>query len=394
MKRISAAICCLAIAFASLSCMNIPRSVIERREWFADSRPGLSAAAYALPWDGTWLPAIWVEPDEIERLMLVNIADDPFYEAFEIQLFGTPDGLRGVFIAERKDGSRDYYYQPGVPMDEARKASIRALLNDPTLVERDFSLAIEADERGLSAMADIIDRDGRRLFFSVRENSPGRASSSILAPVSAGAERPSSLPMVYLDAFAMVAKKGTEFAIEIDGRSRKPAGFPLVVNGRRVFYARYATKVAVADLVPAYDGLLAASPIEAGSSMAVWNGGSYDLDWSSGRPAIRAADFISGSSRIELAFSPALPDIRGLRPGVVLEGRFVVGVNDVDAVIAGDYRLSQGESGAKLELLPAVAWQPPMTSKRPWVAGFIYEARYEPSEGGAYLRSAWSRTGP
>ncbi|GAB6089994.1 hypothetical protein JCM12856_15870 [Spirochaeta dissipatitropha] len=370
----------------------MPSSILSRDSWFRGQPDTHGLEIYAGSWDGTWLPLISLDHDNIERLMLIDVKDDPVYQAFEIQLFRVGEELKGVAILARHDGSRVYYYQPGFPMSIERIEAVSALLNQPEFVEQDFELGIETHESGLSASLDIVDIDGRRISFVVRETKDSSETSAILAPVSSETENPSSFPMVFLDEFSMVRKRNTLVEIVIDDVERTPVVFPLLLDGRRVLYSRYSSRVVVADLLPEINGKVSSVSLESGSDHVVISNARYDFSWNHEYPELVSAVYNTGESSIRFDFQPPLPEIRHIAEDQAVYGRFTVSVNDVDAVIGGEYYIEYKNNEYCFALQPVKAWQPPGMSRRPWVESFSYEFLATRLEDGLQGESNWFRT--
>jgi len=96
-------------------------------------------------------------------------------------------------------------------------------------------------------------------------------------------------------------------------------------------------------------------------------------------------------SKMTRLMSPALPDLTALRTGPRIEGRFVVNVNDVPGVVAGEYRVERDAERVGLVFQPLEAWQPPMVRGLSWVSSYRYEAEIDPGVTPARLVSRWER---
>lgn len=58
---------------------------------------------------------------DVDRMLNLEIADDPHYEGLELQVFDDPVHGRGmvVLLRRRRDGRFDVYRQPGLALDPA-----------------------------------------------------------------------------------------------------------------------------------------------------------------------------------------------------------------------------------------------------------------------------------
>lgn len=372
--------------------MSIPASIVDRTEWLGRAATHHDPTVYRGGWTGRWVPLVSAQTDEMERLMVIDVAGDPVYSAFEIQLFRSGETVSAVALAARKGGGIDYYYQPHHPMSAERLAGLRAMLNEPRFYERDFTMRLEVGSRGLVAMLDLIDEAGRRIYFNVVENAEDRHLSAILAPVSNHAREPKSFPLVYLDQFSMVLKRNTTVEIEVDGARRRPVVFPIWVDGHRVYYSRYATRVVIADLLPENRQHLEMVQLQPNQESVNLGSSRFELSWNTGHPEIRTATFRSGVSESRLHFQPPLPQPTAMRAGATANGRFVLSVNDVDAVIAGEYEIEGGHETARFVVQPLQGWQPPGMGRRRWVSTFRYEAALAETSAGVQMAGTWFRT--
>lgn len=392
-SRISNGLAVLGLALALSACMSIPASVIDGDAWLGGMPTQHEGLRYRGAWQGRWAAPIYARPDEIQRLVLIDIKNDPVYQAFELQRFETAEGPRAVFIAARKSGAHDYYYQAGISLSAERQAGVAALINQPAFIQKEFDFELEVGTAGLRAYVAIEDTEGRPIRLSIEENEPARRLSGILAPVSSNTRHPISFPLVYLDQFSMVLVANTSIDIEIGGHKRQPVVFPLLVDGRRVYYSRYASKVAIADILPeAVLALPLQETLSDGQELFVSGAASYELVWNQGHPELVASSFRSGDSLIRLEFRPALPDFASIEPGQRLSGRFLLGVNEHRAVIAGVYHLdSPDDSSLVFELRPRHGWQPPGMSRQPWVSTFHYKALIQTQADFLAVTADWQR---
>jgi hypothetical protein len=381
--------------------MNIPSTIVNPDRYLKDISDHHDAKViYDQPWTGTFLPWVTAEVDQIQQLMLIDVKDDPIYQAFELQVL-LIDGQRfRTAIAARNDDTREYYYEPGLPMTEQRIEALNALLNNPRFIEHEFESFIHIDDQGLNAGLDLVDLEGRAIHFRIKEHRTNTNLSGILAPVSSGSENPQSFPLVYLDDFSMVQTKGTEIQIIIDNQSRKPVVFPLFVEGQRSYYSRYSSRVAIADLLPTRADVIHPTPLHLGQTNLTNKNTEYQIYWNQGYPELTSAQFVSGNSLVSFSFYPPLPNLQDLAPGSPVEGRFLVSVNQREGIIAGIYGIEKvhGSNVVNITIQPELGWQPPGMGRRLWVSSFSYQAQVLPntahkelSESTFFLSSRWFR---
>ena len=118
-------------------------------------------------------------------------------------------------IAYRNDGAVDIYYQKGL---NPKEQNYDALLNKANLIETDFrKMDFTVTENGLDLAVSILDKQNRRISFSVKENRSSAGNYRIIAPIGDTSKNPVSFPVVFLNGFELVQKEGTAISVSIDG---------------------------------------------------------------------------------------------------------------------------------------------------------------------------------
>jgi hypothetical protein len=381
--------CAVLLATA---CVALQPSVVEPDEYLgAHENP---ASIYESTLEPSLLPIFDVRFEPMERVALVNFSDDPVYNGIELQTFDTPDGGESALaLLWRRDGVVDVYMTPNHRMDEVARRSLENLLNRITVQPASFEYRLNVTEHGLDAALAMRDREGRDVRFEVVETRGTPRLGALIAPVGAQVEQPAYLPIVFLDDFALVRRRGARIEISIDGERRAPEKMTRLVRGPASYFTRYSTRVVIANWNERREARLHPLPVPPGATEVRDGNLSYRLAWNAGAPEIATLVAHAGSDRLTLRFAPALPAIQAMRPGVRVDGRFVINVNDVDGVVAGEYHVQRSDDGVYLALQPLDAWQPPILDGAPWVASYRYEAVVSAGPGGMYLKGQWHRAG-
>src|SRR5215213_6236435 len=130
----------------------------------------------------------------IARLLNFELSDDPTYDGLELQWFD--DDVHGTgmlaFLSRRSDRRVDYYPQRGLRLDPA---GYEIGGGTGAWVETDFEVArLEIAEDGVDAELRFTDVDGRAVDVRVDDrDGRRRRRGQLLAPVSAGIDRPKAL---------------------------------------------------------------------------------------------------------------------------------------------------------------------------------------------------------
>jgi hypothetical protein len=338
------------------------------------------------------LPIFDVRFEPMERLMLVNFGDDPVYEGIELQTFAASDGGESALaLLWRREGVVDVYMTPNHAMSERSRQGIENLLNQITLQRAAFAYRLDVTEHGLDAALRMTDRDGRDVRFEIVETRGRPRLGALIAPVGAQTEDPAYLPIVFLDDFALVRRRGARLEVTIDGDRRAPDKMTRLVKGPASYFTRYSTRVVIVNWNERREAALRPLALEPGQAEIGDGNLGYRLSWNGPHPEVAAVTAHAGEDRVSFRFAPALPDLLSLREGTGVAGRFTISVNEVEGIVAGEYYVRRDPEGVRLVMQPLAAWQPPILKGAPWVASYRYEALVEVEAAGARLVGGWRR---
>lgn len=188
----------------------------------------------------------------------------------------------------------------------------------------------------------IVDRDGRR-----------RRRGGLLAPVSAGIDRPTSLLLVWMPAFDLVRASGAAPVIRIDGHDAATGRLPGARLHRR-HLIKYAAPLIAVGVNPTHEG-----------PVALATGGAFGLG---NAPAVLSqvsAEAPGHSARVVL--DPSLPDVTALIDGAASAGRWHVEVDGV-RLTGGTWSVARHGDRAVLGLDVDERWQ---SGRLPWLMRLV-----------------------
>ncbi len=188
--------------------------------------------------------------DVLDRMLNLEIADDPFYAGLEIQGLDDPRHGTGVvvFFDRKPDRKIDVYYEKGLQLEPERYA-IGGGLGE--WVETDFEVArlsVAAD--GIDAEARFTDVKGRPIELRIADRHKRRHWATFLAPGGAAITDPKSLPLWWMTRFDLLRRGRTAPVIRIDGRDATPGRLPAERLMRRRLI-KVAADLCLVDLNPA-----------------------------------------------------------------------------------------------------------------------------------------------
>ena len=289
-----------------------------------------------------------LQTDPMKGLLLINFEQDPdpIYVGFEPQFFDDAFHGRGLLvIGWRADGKVDVFYQAGLQLDPQTYGITGAGLH--TMAERSFYGALfELGPAGVQADISFHDLQGRLVRLVVRETDPRpRTPFGLLAPMGSAASDPPALPLVYVDGFYFVRRAGTEYRIEIDGRSHRNDFIPLILDGTPVHFLRYSAAPFIVTWNPDADArvrILEPDPqLVAGVVIADAEGVRYEVEENGAFREIRRMSRREGDHEVTVEYTPALPQLFALADGVEVTGRFRITAQPSVGTVRGSWRVAR-----------------------------------------------------
>jgi hypothetical protein len=287
----------------------------------------------------------------IARLLNFELADDPTYDGLELQYFN--DDIHGTgmlaFLSRRADRRVDYYPQRGLRLDPA---GYEIGGGTGSWTETDFAVArLQLAEDGVRAEVQFIDVDGRSIEVRVDDrNGRGRRRAQLLAPVSAGIDRPKALLLVWLRGFDLVRVTSPRPTIRIAGRNVSTGRLPGARLHRRQLI-KYAAPVCAVEVNHSQDGPLPDS------------GDGGHLELASDRSRIEGIVAELGGHRARVVLDPAMPDLSVLADGAAEEGHWHVTV-DGARLTGGVWSAARSGGEVTLGLDVTERWRP---GHLPWL---------------------------
>ena len=357
-----------------------------------------------------------LQTDPMERLLLINFEQDPdsIYVGFEPQFFDDTVHGRGLLvIGWRADGKVDVFYQAGLRLDPQTYGITGTGLH--AMAERSFPEALfELGPGGVQADISFQDLQGRPVRLVVRETDPRpRTPFGLLAPLGSAATEPPALPLVYVDGFYFVRRAGTEYRIEIDGRSHRNDFIPLILDGTAVHFLRYSAAPFIVTWNPDADArvrTLEPGPQRvAGAVIADAEGVRYEVQANGAFRELRRMSRREGDHEVLVEFAPALPQLLALADGVDVTGEFRITAQPSLGTVRGSWRVVRQGGELHLEVVPDGGWTPgpapPMARAlfravsmfREWPATYLWRATMQlpvpgaPVEQPLAFRSGWKR---
>lgn len=347
-----------------------------------------------------------IDIDPMERLLLINIENDPdtLYVGFEPQAFDDEINGTGILvIGWRTDGKVDIYHQPGLnPDPEKFDIAGKGLAN---MQEREMNGAIfEITENGAQVQITFPDLSERLIELYLDERSTrSRKPFGLLAPMGQAAENPSAMPLVLLHDFYFVLQHDTDLSVRIDGRMHETDKIPLLLDYNRIHFARYTPDPLIATLNPAFDGVLhpMGKPV---NNLAMFGDLTYEFVLNETVYEIRSFSRPYKNREVKVSFSPSFPNVGALMAGAYADGLFEIAGDPSTGLIQGVYSVQNRDGVISIELIPSGGWlpnEPKLTLRflyrvesmfKEWPKTYRWTAELHRNENEQlWMRSNWER---
>jgi hypothetical protein len=282
----------------------------------------------------------------IPQLLNCELPDHPVYDGLEVQTFDDAERGTGMlaFLKRRVDQKVDYYLEPGLQLDRSAY-SIAGGIGE-WADEHHFDAArLEVAPDGVAADIQLVDVAGRTVELRVDDRDGRvRRRSRLLAPVSAGIERPESMLLVYLRGFDLVRAGTQPPVLRIEGRDVPIGALPGARLHRR-HLIKYAGPLTTVLVNRTHDGPIPqVGPASPGVELGR-DGGIASL-WAH-----------QGLHNTRLELTPPLPDLRDLADGQLAQGLWGIDV-DGDAITGGTWTALRHGDEVLLELAVTRRWRP------------------------------------
>lgn len=349
-----------------------------------------------------------IQVDPMERLLLVNFQKDPdsIYIGFEPQVFN--DHIHGnghIVIGWRADGKIDVYHEPQLRLNKGSYDIAGKGLQHMTATPMEKA-TYEITNSGVRAQYKFKDRDQREIEIEIEETNPRkRQPFGLLAPMGDAAEKPSSLPLVYLTNFYFVRKKHTKFKISINNRLHKPDSLPLPMDLTAMYFTRYSPRPIIATLNPEFEGEL--KPLSINQKEKVQNLEDLTLEMVYNNiPELKSITRFNTVFPVKLSFTPAFPSLYNIADGAEKKGKIIIQSEPSTGSISGQYRVVKNDGSINITMKPSGGWKPKITKFslwflyrvakifKQWPKTYTWEAKLEQNRSNQwFMSSRWIRKG-
>lgn len=361
--------------------INTKDSVVNQKRYLGNhSNP---ANIYDQPATGKFYSPLNADVAHMDKLLLVDIEDDPEYSSIELQIFDDARGQGARVLLYHQVGPADSYWSSEAFVDEAETNS--------NYIVPDMEYSLSITKSAVTASLKMQDKEGKSIEFNLKEAPRKNWAKGFLAPIGGG----SAITFDYFPFFHMkdmnfVLRPGTKLVIKIGGEPRTPVQIPIPVNWEMVYLSRYTASPIIGRWNRPYDGELPALQPE--PQLTYQDGQTrYELVDNAGHYEIRKMAGFDDKHEVSFEFSPPIPDLPALKDGAEINGRFSAGADEILGIVAGVYHIKRQGQVIEMEILPLEGWQPNPGSI--WVKTWTWKGVITVGAGdNVSLKSEWTRT--
>lgn len=337
---------------------------------------------------------IGVEP--MKRLLIADFENDNEYTAIEPQLFDDEINGKGLrILVYRTDKFVDVYHQKGVRINQETFNIGEGIgVLQEKIIEPDL---FRINQNGVNLHVAFRDKKDRLIEMKIKESATSNKRLSFLAPVGNDIKHPKQLFLAYMKDFDFVLKKNTVFYAKVGDRILKPSNFPLLRNGKKVFFARYSNNPEVGTLNPPMNLPLVLDSVESGRVEAAGLSVQFrDEKVISIKPK-------GNDKNISVEFPDGMPNLIDLQEGTDYEGKWTY-KTDNHIITGGTYNFLRIGEKIDVQINVTRKWIPqnlPISLNlftffvkifRTWPATYFWKGRVDLSDG-MTMSGEWYRSG-
>jgi hypothetical protein len=319
---------------------------------------------------------------EYGKLILISIKDHPNIKTVELVV--QYDNKGAFFIVYDHDGKADIYINPYLTVN---KKYLEPNPDWKIVGEQDFKYVFENTTNGITLSVDISINDNQQIIINLNENRIPESKYSFLAAIGAELSDVKRFPFVYLREAGFVTVEGTDVSFEINGKKMELSKVPFKIEGQKSYRAPYSFNPLPFFWNEEQDDYLFPEIITDTKSYQKGNA-DYIFADNDGYNEIQKVIYKTKGHTASYRFAPSFPDIVSLKSGVNVNGKFCLGVDEIEGIVCGTYSVKKSNQEIDIHIAPEFCWQP-MPGKD-WVSAYHYQAKITPLDEKKYkIKSEW-----
>jgi len=375
----------LLLLFSSIlidSCITIKDSSVVQDNFLGSSIN--SKLIYDKESNGSFFCPIRLSMQPMDKLIAIAFKGESDYNQIELQFFNDKINGKGIvaMLTKKSDGDIDIYFSNGLHFDNQMYSF--DILHEPRETNIDYSFKIT--NTGVLCDLSMIDYKGNKIKLLVIQSSKALDWSNFLAPVAPKSINPSFFPFYYMRNTIFCRSSDTKIDLLINNKKQKPKKIPLLVNKKIVYLSRYADMPIIGMWHSDTSAIL--NPINKNSSTV----NDYELIDNNGHLEIKSiASYMDNGHNMKLHFTPSIPDLRCLKSGIVIGGRYTISCDSITGIIGGEYKLIKTNNQIAFSCQPTKGFQP--NPGKVWVKTLTWQSflDYIEQDNTMTMSSKWTK---
>lgn len=293
------------------------------------------------------------------KLILIHINNHPTIKTVELVV---QKDKKGAFVVVfYHNGKVENYINPGVTLD---KKYLKPNFDWVIAETQDFDFTFEDTKQGLAVTFDVKIKTGEHIKIKLKENQTTLKRYAFLATIGADLNEVKRFPFIFLSNAGFIPIENTEIDFKIDDKSMQITKVPIKVEGEKCFKVVYSLN----PLAFFWNEERNANfKIEHKTDDIV-----YELFDNSGFQEIKSITYNANNHKSTYRFSPSFPLISAMKNNTEVNGKFSLGVDNIEGIIGGEYTVKKENENILIKFEPKKCWQP-MRGKD-WVSAYTYNA--------------------
>ncbi len=310
------------------------------------------------------------------RLILVHIDDHPTIKTVELVV---QKDKKGAFVVVYyHNGKVENYINYHVSLN---KKYLKPNSDWEIAGTQDFDFSFDDTKQGLSFTLDFKTKKNKRIQIKLTKNQPMLKHYSFLAAIGADLKEVKRFPFIYLKRAGFIPVENTEIEFKINNKSMQISKVPIRVEGEKCFKIVYSLEPLPFFWNEERNGIFnvndKAENVE------------YEFVDNSGFQEIKTMTYKANNHKTIYRFSPAFPLISAMKNNTEVKGKFTMGIDDIDGIVAGEYSIQKKKEEISITFKPKKCWQP--MPGNDWVSAYKYHANIKILPNNKYnIKSAWN----
>ncbi len=293
------------------------------------------------------------------RLLLVSIDDHPTIKTVELVV---QKDKKGAFVVV-------YYYNGKVESYLNSHVSLNKKYLKPNsdweiAGIQNFDFSFDDTKQGLFFALNFKTKKNEHIQIKIKENQPILQHYSFLAAIGADLKEVKRFPFIYLKKAGFIPVENTEAEFKINSKSMQISKVPIAVEGKKSFKIVYSLEPTPFFWNEERSGIFKVN--DKTENVA------YEFINDSNFKEIKAIKYKANNHKAIYRFSPAFPLISAIKNNTEVKGKFTMGIDNIDGIVAGEYFLQKKNGEILISFEPKKCWQP--MPGNDWVSAYKYNA--------------------